>query len=98
MDFGIIQLLPAEVQALGAFALFVLFMAIKKFPKVRALLNTPRKKQVAVAILAAVITAVAMRQATESRVVIGAVLNVFLAAMGVNALRPSKSRPPGKKG
>lgn len=76
-----------EALLIASLLLFALFALLKQSKQVRRLLNTPRKKQIAVAVIAAgAVVAVTWNQVPYHEAIEQAAM-VFLAAMGWHALR-----------
>lgn len=84
---------------IAAAVLFGLMWALKSVPWVKSnLLTTPRRKQLAVAFLATAPAVAMLSEAAPTSEVVATALTLFVGAMGINALRPSKAVPDPSSG
>ena len=89
--------MSGEGRLIAAALLFVAMWAVKHAPIVRDYINTPRRKQAANTLMAMTPAAWLMVQGAPPLEVITTAGTIACSAMGINTLRPSKSKKPEPK-
>lgn len=94
--------MSGEGRLIAAALLFIAMWAVKSLPFIKELINTPRRKQAANALMAMTPAAWLLVEGAPLVEVISTAVSIALMANGINTYRPSKSAndngtPPKKK-